>query len=161
MHRDLYRLPAFSNATTLAFLDWTLYSMVLLYSRFLFWGTVAVLYPHLFLPIFVGTFVLYGLTNLVQYAVAIVLSERRLRDASHLPFMPLFPLYKLYFGCVRGFAYIDEFLFETSYTDAFVPPNVRREALRSRDLPPAEIYGDKPRSLSPRFKNWLRRHPRP
>ncbi len=160
MHRDLYRLPAFSNMTTMAFLDWTLYSMVLLFSRFMFWGIIAAFHPHLFFPIFIGTGILYGLTNLVQLGVAVWISERKARDLGHLPFMPLFPFYKLYFGCVRAFAYIDEMLFETSYTDNFVPPYVRREALRSRDLPPTEVYADKPRTWSQGFKVWARRRSR-
>ena len=67
----------------------------------------------------------------IAFAVACAVSAPR---AEIRPLLPYLPVYGLYGGYVmriaRLVAYVEEWLFRTSYGDRYVPPNVLRNAPR-------------------------------
>jgi len=155
MHPDIYK-TWFSPLTTLAFMDWTLYSMALLYSRFFFWFAIYLTQPRTLLPILIGAGFLYACANLFQMSIALLLSERKGRDLAVIPFLPVFPFYKLYLAIVRGYAYINEYLYENSYRDNFVPPWVREEAKKIRYQYTTNKNDDRAK-MSANYRSWLQK----
>mgnify|MGYP006273194361 FL=1 len=91
--------------------------------------------PQLMSMIFIINYLLYTVSNLIEFAVAAVLFGRSMsrREWALLPFVPLMPLYTgIYLRTVRTFAYLMELLHRASYRDRWNPWKVSAVVLRER-----------------------------
>jgi len=124
-HRDLYSLWSYDPRTFTALLDTVFFEVVLLAGRVLYYGLLFYEQPGLILPIAFATWIFYMVGDLVQYTIALFLSDRRASDFWLLPFLPFFSFYCFLYSLVRVYAYLDELLFYSSFRDKFIPPRVQ------------------------------------
>lgn len=81
--------------------------------------------------IFVINYILYFISNILQFIMAIVLLKSSLRPKDYLLvlFLPLMPLYSgIFLRVVRTFAYLMELVHRSSYEDSWNPWKVSRAA---------------------------------
>lgn len=87
--------------------------------------------PELMAYIFIINYMLYAVSNLVEYAVAVTLygSTMTKREWYLLPFVPLMPFYTgIFLRAVRTFAQLMELVHRSSYRDGWNPWKVSRIA---------------------------------
>ena len=77
--------------------------------------------------IIAGTFYFYTLSNIIQYIIILILSERPRQDLKLWWAVPLMTFFRLYETMDRIYACLDELFFETSFTDPYVPPRVQKK----------------------------------
>lgn len=98
-----------------------------LFPPYLIWLYFA--YPDLMPYLVFGVSILYMSTSVISYFIALALSTRRTEDIKLFPYLPLYSLFiGWYLRFVRLLAYFDEFFFQTSYTESYVPAHVQRQS---------------------------------
>ncbi len=115
----------FDLMALLGTLDILGYQVLLAYSFIIYLGWLALYHFPIMLFVLVSSYILYMANTGVQLAIAWLLSERKAQDARLFIYLPLYPLFSGYLlKFVRVYAYTEELLFRTSYTDPQVPRKV-------------------------------------
>ncbi len=132
-HRDIF-FPNqnFNLFNFFSSLENVFYSLVLNVNWLIYIGDILISFPHTAKYIIPINYLLYCLSNFIQYAVILAVSERREEEAKLIPYLPLMPFYMgVYMRLVRTWAYITEIFFKASYKD---PWNPRKVSERAREL---------------------------
>lgn len=129
-HRDVFFPTAnFRFSTFFGFLENITYSVILDLKWIVYFIDIITHYPTTAKYIFPLNYFLYTMSNLFQFFIIIWLSERKKEEMRLLPYVLLMPLYvAVYMRAVRTYAYIQEFLFKTSYYDSWNPRKVSKKA---------------------------------
>ncbi len=91
-------------------------------------------YPNLFWYIVASIMLLYVVVNYIHFAIAVAFSERKRMDLRLAIYIPLYGLFMgWWLRTVRLLAYADEWLFQSSYKEPYVPSYVQEQ---SRDINP-------------------------
>lgn len=117
---------SFNWSNVLGVLDVLLFQLVFtfIFPFYLVW--LYTTYPGLFLELLTGVSLMYVALNFIHFAIALAFSERRRMDLKLLPYIPLYGLFMgWWLRFVRLLAYIDEWLFKTSYNGPYVPQYVQ------------------------------------
>ncbi|MFQ5646365.1 MAG: glycosyltransferase [bacterium] len=125
-HRDILFPGRFSFFALAGLAESFFFQVVFLYARIpYFWSLASE--GKLLLPIFIINFLLYFGLHIIQFLTILLISENRRRDCRLIrAVIPAF-IYHFMLGIVRGYAYINELAFRSSYRDSFVPARVRKK----------------------------------
>jgi cellulose synthase/poly-beta-1,6-N-acetylglucosamine synthase-like glycosyltransferase len=124
--RPEFDLPAFLGS-----LDILIYQVILGYSFIFYLGWLAVYHRPIMLWVLASTYLLYLLSAAFQLAIAWLLSERKAEDIRLFLYLPLYPFFSGYFlRFIRVYAYTEELLFRTSYSDPQVPQRILNQTHR-------------------------------
>ncbi len=129
-HRDIF-LPNqnFNVFNFLSSVENVFYSLLLNVNWLLYIGDIFINLPHTAKFIIPINYLLYCLSNFVQYIMILAVSERRKDELKLAIYLPLMPLYMgIYMRFVRTWAYITELLFKASYRDPWNPKKVSDKA---------------------------------
>ncbi len=129
-HRDVFFPTAsFRFSTFFGFLENFVYNILLDLKWIAYFIDIMIHFPTTAKYIFPLNYFLYVMSNMVQFLVIIWLSERKKNELKLVPYLLLMPLYAaIYMRTVRTYAYIQEFLFKTSYRDPWNPRKVSKKA---------------------------------
>lgn len=132
-HLDLIRPDAnFSILNAVAVIDNIWYNLVLNANWLFYMFQVTVIFPESTLFIILTNYLLYFISNMIQFGIVLLLSPNkytRMEEVKLIPYLPLMPLYTgLYLRIVRSFAYLMELIFKRSYDDPWNPWKVSRIA---------------------------------
>ena len=131
-HKDVYyNASSYDLGTVAGMADSFFFQVVMPFIRVPYFLSVALLLRESSHIIFVGTLGFYFASNVLQWIVAMLLSERPFQDFRLGWALPFFTLYRLYETFNRIIACIDEIFFETSFTDRYVPSRVQKRAERN------------------------------
>ncbi len=83
--------------------------------------------------IIAGTLYFYTLANIFQFIIMMFLTERPRQDIKLWWAVPFLTFFRLYETLDRLYACIDELIFETSFTDPYVPSRVLKQSDRKWD----------------------------
>jgi cellulose synthase/poly-beta-1,6-N-acetylglucosamine synthase-like glycosyltransferase len=122
----------FNWANVLGVLDIILFQVFFaaVFPFYLFW--LYSTYPSLFWKLLAGVMMMYVVVNYIHFAIALAFSERRRMDLKLLPYVPLYGLFMgWWLRSVRLLAYVDEWLFKTSYRAPYVPPYVQKQSRKT------------------------------
>ncbi|MGE3540442.1 MAG: glycosyltransferase family 2 protein [Candidatus Tectimicrobiota bacterium] len=132
-HRNLLypHWSVFRWSNCLGYLDVFFFQFVRALALPVYLVSLLVSYPHLFLVIMLLTQLGYIGLTLLQFFVALGLSERPAEDARLWPYVLLYSLHHLLFlRPNRLLAVAEELLFRRSYSDPYVPPRVSQRGIR-------------------------------
>jgi cellulose synthase/poly-beta-1,6-N-acetylglucosamine synthase-like glycosyltransferase len=106
-------------------LDILIYQVFLSYSFIIYLGWLFIYHRPIMLFVLASGYLLYLFNNALQLTIAWLLSERKAQDARLFAYLPLYSFFSGYFlRFIRVFAYTEELLFRTSYSDPQVPQKV-------------------------------------
>lgn len=129
-HRDIL-LPSknFSLKNFLASADNIFFNLILDAKWWIYIVQIFIFARSHFEIVFIINFVLYGVANILEFAVALVLLGRTIRkkDLYTALWLPLMPIYTgMFLRAVRTFAYLMEYIFKVSFFDKWNPWKVSR-----------------------------------
>mgnify|MGYP003604877308 FL=1 len=129
-HKDVYYPDAnFSILNMASFVENVFFSLVLDAKWLIYIVDIVVNFPVTAKYIIPINFLLYVLTNMVQFVMAMAVSERARKEWALSLYLPLMPFYMgVYMRVVRTWAYIMELFFHSSYKDTWNPMKVSRQA---------------------------------
>ncbi|MCM8828520.1 MAG: glycosyltransferase [Candidatus Omnitrophica bacterium] len=129
-HRDIFFPTAnFRFSTFLGFMENRVYNVLLDIKWIVYAIDIMIHFPSTAKYIFPLNYLLYTMSNVVQFMVIISLSERKKDELKLAPYLLLMPLYiAIYMRAVRTYAYIQEFFFRVSYKDPWNPRKVSEKA---------------------------------
>ncbi len=121
----------FDLSAFLGTLDILIYEVLLSYSFIIYLAWLFTYHRPIMLFVLASSYILYIANTGIQLAIAWLLSERKAQDARLFIYLPLYPFFNGYFlKFVRVFAYTEELLFRTSYSDPQVPRKVLNQTHR-------------------------------
>ncbi len=132
-HRDVY-VPDrnFTLANFVSFAENVLFAVILDLKWLIYITDILFNFPTLARYIIPANFLLYLLSNIVQFTMIMLVSERPRQEARLFFYLPLVPVYNgLYMRLVRTWGYASEWLFRSSYRDDWNPRKVSRRAEES------------------------------
>ena len=93
----------------------------------LFYVIDMIVHFPLFLPaILLANYFLYLCMSMIEFIIAVALSERKLDDITGLVYLGMYHSFIWFHKIIRLVAYIQEIFFYSSYRDPFAPKKVRR-----------------------------------
>jgi cellulose synthase/poly-beta-1,6-N-acetylglucosamine synthase-like glycosyltransferase len=119
----------FNWANLLGTIDIILFQIVfaVLFPFYIVWLYVS--YPQLFWYLLAGVTLMYIAVNFIHFAIALALSERPAMDIKLLPYVPLYGFFMgWWLRTVRLLAYVDEWLFKSSYKEPYVPHQIQKQS---------------------------------
>ncbi len=129
-HRDIF-FPNenFNLYNFFSSLENIFYSIVLNVNWLVYIFDILINFPHTVKYIIPINYLLYVLSNIFQFAMVLVVSERRREELKMAPYLLLMPLYMgVYMRFVRTWAYFTELFFKASYRDPWNPRKVSEKA---------------------------------
>lgn len=132
-HRDVF-MPSenFRFNDFFSFLENFLFNFILNLKWWVYLIDILLNYSSLIKFIVPMNYILYYLSNIIQYVIGVILLGRTItkKELKLFIFLPLMPLYTtLYMRIVRTYAYLSELIFKVSYKDRWNPAKVSRKAL--------------------------------
>jgi len=113
-------------------LDNILFNLIMNIHWVIYLTQISVLHAHLLIYIIPMNYMLYMVSNFIQYTVYLGLTLDEKKSFNRLElllYLPIMPLYSgIYMRLVRSFAYIMEFFFKRSYLDPWNPWKVSKIA---------------------------------
>lgn len=128
-HRDIYNVfqANFSLSNLLSFIDTIFFAVFLALVWLVYIVDIIVHYPDRAGLILFVNFCLRLLLKLIQFLIALAVSERKLEYLGLILYLPLFGIYRIVMKLVRIAATLQELLFRWSYRDPFAPEKVRKQ----------------------------------
>lgn len=131
-HRDVFDITSsnFSVGNLLAFLDNIFFLMVIPVAWVVYLFDIGYHYgEHILMILFINV-CLHLLLRIIQYSIALTLSERKAMPLELFPYLFFYGFYMSFYKLVRVTAYIDELAFRGSYRDSFAPRKVQKQMIR-------------------------------
>ncbi len=128
-HRDTYDVRAahFSVRNLLSFADTVFFGLILSLVWLGYVVDVLVTRPGYSLHVLAIGLTFHFLLKVLQFSIALAISNRRSEYAGLALYLPVFELYRVLQRLVRIFATLQELLFRSSYRDPFAPRKVQLE----------------------------------
>ncbi len=129
-HKDIY-FPNenFSITNFISFFENIIYSIVFNFKWLIYLGDIIINFPTLAKYIIPANYLLYLFSNIFQFMLIILTSERKREEIKLAIYLPLMPLYVgILMRAIRTYAYIVEFFFKSSYKDRWNPQKVSKKA---------------------------------
>lgn len=133
-HNDVFLPTAnFNLSSFFSFVENVFFNLILDLKWIIYVADIMYHFPGMFKYIFVMNYVIYLCFNIVQFVVAVALSNRWRDDIKYAVYLPLQPVYYgVFIRVVRTIAYIKEIFFRSSYKDPWNPWKVSRKALQEK-----------------------------
>lgn len=133
-HRDLLTPQAnFRFFNFLTVVDNTFYNFILNANWWIYFFDMVTNYSSIIWHVFLTNYLLYILSNVIQYTVTLVLAPNRVIRRMGYPMLVYLPLMPLYMGfflrVIRTYAHINELVWRRSYEDKWNPWKVSRQVL--------------------------------
>lgn len=130
-HRNVYTdWRRFDLGTVVGMADSFFFQAVMPFIRVPYVILVALFFLEKSHIIIAGTVYFYTLANILQFIIALMLSERPHQDIRLWWAGLFYVFFRLYETLNRIYACMDEYLFETSFTDPYVPERVLKQTDR-------------------------------
>jgi len=129
-HKDVF-LPTqnFRFSTCIGFVENLLSNVILDVKWLVYMLDISFHFPAVAKYIIPLNYLLYTMSNIIQFLMAFWISERKSEEFKMVPYLLLMPLYLgIYMRAVRTYAYIQEIFGKTSYQDPWNPRKVSRKA---------------------------------
>ncbi|MFQ5787344.1 MAG: glycosyltransferase, partial [Thermodesulfobacteriota bacterium] len=96
-HRDVYDFSSknFRIRDSLSFIDSLFFHVVLAFVSLIYLIDISINFPHILLFILMVNYILYFISELIEFLIVLALSERKWDDFSYIIYLPLFNPYKL------------------------------------------------------------------
>jgi cellulose synthase/poly-beta-1,6-N-acetylglucosamine synthase-like glycosyltransferase len=135
-HLDILLPTAnFNFSNFLAVMDNIFFNFILNFKWFIYIIDIIVNFPHVLKYIVLMNYLLYFISNIAQFIIALKLTPDReiaKRYRKLIVYLPLMPLYHgIFIRCIRTYSYLAELLFKKSYEDPWNPWKVSRIAKKS------------------------------
>ncbi len=131
-HRDVFDVTSsnFDFRNFFAFLDNIFFLMVIPVAWVIYLIDMGYHYgEHIIMILFINV-ALHLFMRLVQYVIALTLSDRKTMPLKLFPYLFFYGFYMALYKLVRVAAYIDELVFRGSYRDRFAPKKVQKQMIR-------------------------------
>ncbi|RMF85319.1 MAG: glycosyltransferase [Nitrospinota bacterium] len=129
-HKDTYNifLAHFSLSNLVSFVDTIFFAVFLSLVWLVYFIDIILHYPNWYTKILLINYFLHLSAKLLQFLIALIISERKGEYISLVFYLPLFELYRMLFlKLIRIAALLQELFFRWSYRDPFAPEKVRNQ----------------------------------